>query len=123
MRILILDFNDDFFPIYTRKLEQIDSIEILFAKDINAALSFLKEDPDCILLNHLFFKKFDYYNQLREAGFQGDIIITTPGKTNIIKRSQYNGISGIIDKSLNGEDFRKSFYKILKHKYIEDKAA
>jgi hypothetical protein len=121
MRILILDFNDNFFPIYERKLKVIKNIEILYAKDIEEAIKLLENNPDCILMNHLFFKKYNYYDRLRLQGFTGDIIITIPGKEKIIKRSHYNGISGIIDKSLNGDDFIKSFYSIL-NKHMDEKS-
>jgi len=114
MKILILDFNEDFYPIYERKLREVGDIQIFFSKDIDNALRCLKDNkPDCILLNHLFYDKLNYYSQLRTFGFTGDIIIVIAGKENIIKRSSYNGISGILDKSLNGKDFRKNFCTLL----------
>ncbi len=114
MKVLILDFNEDFYPIYERKLREIGNIQIFFAKDLEAALSCLADNkPDCILLNHLFYDKLDYYTQLRSFGFTGDIIIVIAGKESIIRKATYSGISGILDKSLNVKDFRKNFCNLL----------
>lgn len=120
MKILILDFNDDFYPLYERKFNTLSFVTLNFAKDITSALAYLKTNkPDCILLNHLFYNKLDYYAKIRQTGFTGDIIIVIAGKENIVKRSRYNGISGILDKSLNGTDFRKKFCSLVKLNNME----
>lgn len=114
MKILVFDFNEDFYPLYIRKLSVIENMDISFAKTIEDVLKNIKiNTPDCILLNHLYNDKLKYYNTIRALGYKGDIIITIAGKENTIKRGFYNGISGIIDKSLNGIDFRAQFCNIM----------
>lgn len=114
MKVLVFDFNEDFYPLYTRKLSVIENLEISFSKDLDEVLNKIQNDnPDCILLTHMFYDKFKYYTKIRNSGYKGSIIITISGKSNIIKRNYYNGISGIIDKSLNGIDFRSAFCSIM----------
>lgn len=114
MKILIFDYNEDFYPLFERKLRELPFVDLSFSKDLDSTLAYLQKDKfDCILMNHLFYEKFDYYSKIREEGYKGDIIVTVAGKKKSIKRMYYNGIKGVLDKSLNGNDFREAFCKML----------
>ena len=114
MKVLIFDFNEDYFSLFERKMRKLPEITLYFAKSIEEALFCInKYKIDCILMNHTYLDRIEYYNQIRNAGFRGHIIITIAGKKNRVKTIYYNGISGVLDKSLNGEDFREQFCNLV----------
>ena len=114
MKFLILDYNEDFYPIYRRKLEGLSDTDIKFCKNqLEANEACLLYKPDCILISHLLEKTYSSYDFFRKLGYKGDIIILVPGKDKFIKRNFYNGISGILDKFLNREDFQSRLTELL----------
>lgn len=114
MKILIIDFNEDYFPIYKRKLGGTSNLGLFFAKNYLEAIDVISSNSiDCIILNHLFYNTYGIYDRLRSAGFSGKIIISVAGKEKHVKRNKYNGIVGVIDKSLNGEDFKNCLFSLV----------
>jgi len=113
MRVLIIDANEDYKNIYSRKFEKLGNIKFDFntslTEEILKSLCFAK--PDVILVNHYHknVNGMEIYDLLRKWGYLGKIIITTAGKANRISRFRYNGIAGILDKSAQDDDFVKEF--------------
>ena len=121
MKILVLDFNEDFYPIYRRKLEGIEGVEVYFAKSYVEASSIISsKDVMCVMINHLFDDTFRMYDKIRNMGFNGKIVICIAGKEKYVKRNKYNGIVGVIDKSLNGEDFRSKLVSLIQDVSVKD---
>jgi hypothetical protein len=114
MKILIIDSNEDFFPLYARKLAPLTSgITPTMCVGLEGLLQLAACKPDCIIVSH---RNLHIYEDIRKLGYAGPIIIAVAGKDKLIKRNYLNGISGIIDKGLNGEDFRKQFLAIYNSK-------
>lgn len=119
MKFLILDPNEDFYPIYERKLEGYEGLKLIFCSaETNVKEIYTSFNPDCILINHSLSKASNIYNYIRELGFTGDVVILSPGKEKRIKRNYYNGIAGVVDKFLNKEDFQLKLREILKPKNV-----
>lgn len=107
MKILVIDSNVDLEVIYRRKLKGI-SEAIDFSTSLSKAKSLVsKRSYDLVLLSHILKNAdgIEGYNMLRASGYIGPVIITTSGREINKLKPQYNGITGLVSKSLSGKKF------------------
>lgn len=106
-KILIIDSNKSFYRCYRRKLLSLHANITFIAnlKELNSLIDFTQFN--FILVSHIFKDSngVEIYNFLREKGYSGNIIIVTSERDSIVKNYYLNGITGILDKTLNSEDF------------------
>jgi DNA-binding NarL/FixJ family response regulator len=119
MKILIIDANQSYQSIYSRKFTHIsDSISLKFIDSLTKEATKLLKSfrPDVVLVNHKQKRGYGskVYDKLRKAGYEGKIAIAIAGQKDRVNRFQYNGIAGILDKSAGDEDFVEKFKEIAR---------
>jgi len=111
-KLLVID-SKSYETMYRRKLLTIES-DIKFIETLNEDLDKDLNNYDLVIVSHLLRNRngIEVYDSLRSQGYDGDIVITCCKGEDVLRPS-YNGISGIISKTTNSEDFSTYISEIM----------
>ena len=111
IKLLVID-SKSYETMYRRKLLST-KVDLSFTESANDSIENLNT-YDLVIISHLLKNGsgVDVYNKLRSLGYSGDIVIACCNGEEMLRPS-YNGISGLISKTTNSEDFSSYICNII----------
>jgi response regulator RpfG family c-di-GMP phosphodiesterase len=111
-KVLVID-SKSYETMYRKKLLTTKS-EVELVEDVSETIDKDLQEYDLVIVSHTLKNKdgVEVYNNLRDSGYIGDIVITCCKDADLLRPS-YNGISGIISKITNSEDFSNYIEEII----------
>lgn len=116
MKILILDLNTDFEPVYRRKLSSLKAdIDFLSCPQKKLTKYLNKRDYDLVLMTHYLKGTTGpkVFEEIRSKGYTGIIAILAPGNNIEEIKKQYKEKVFVMNKGLNASDFSTELKKLV----------